>query len=88
MITKTTNGPETGIAIYVVGKLSEITYMVLSIMKWRFIGFFLEGSKITNKKIFSHQVQKLEVLKEMQPYLLLWNSEQRLTANNGVASRM
>ena len=36
-----------------------------------FLGFFLDGSKITNKEIFGHQVQKLENLKEIQPCLLL-----------------
>lgn len=74
-IVKATNSMETGIAIYGVGELSEIAYMVVSLMKWRFIGFFLDGSKITNEEIFGHQVQKLEILKEMQPCLLLLTDE-------------
>lgn len=74
-IVKATDGTETGIAIYGVGELSEIAYMVVSLMKWRFIGFFLDGSKITNEEIFGHQVQELENLKEMQPCLLLLTNE-------------
>ena len=74
-IAKVANGPETGIAIYGAGELSEITYMVVSLMKWRFIGFFSDGSEITNEEIFGHQVQKLENLKEMQPCLLLLTNE-------------
>lgn len=70
-IAKVTNGKEAEIAIYGVGELSEITYMVVSAMNINFIGFFLDGSKIINEKIFGHQVQKLESLKEMQPCLLL-----------------
>ena len=70
-IVKVTNRPDTKVAIYGVGELSEITYMVVSLMKCRFVGFFLDGSKITNEEIFGHQVQKLESLKKMQPCLLL-----------------
>ena len=70
-IVKAANDTETGIAIYGAGKFSEIAYMVVSLMKWRFIGFFLEDSKITNEEIFGHKVQKLESLREMQPCLLL-----------------
>ncbi len=70
-IVKATNGKETEIAIYGVGELSEIAYMAVSAMNINFIGFFLDGSKIINEKIFGHQVQKLESLKEMQPCLLL-----------------
>jgi hypothetical protein len=44
-------------------------------MNINFIGFFLDGSKITNEEIFGHQVQKLESLKEMQPCLLLLTDE-------------
>jgi hypothetical protein len=74
-IVKATNNPETGIAIYGVSGLSEITYMVVSLMKLQFVGFFLDGSKITNEEILGHQVQKLESLKEMQPCLLLLTDE-------------
>ena len=42
-------------------------FLVLLIL----LGFFYDGSKITNEEIFGHQVQKLENLKEIQPCLLL-----------------
>ncbi len=74
-IAKVTNGKEAEIAIYGVGELSEITYMVVSAMNINFIGFFLDGSKITNEEVFGHQVQKLESLKKMQPCLLLLTNE-------------
>ena len=74
-IAKATNGKETEIAIYGVGGLAEITYSVVSLMKWRFLGFFLEDSKDTNEGILSHEVQTLESLKEMQPCLLLLTDE-------------
>jgi DNA-binding PadR family transcriptional regulator len=74
-ITKATNGREAEIAIYGVGELSEIAYMAVSAMNINFIGFFLDGSKITNEEILGHQVQKLEFLKEMQPCLLLLTEE-------------
>jgi DNA-binding MarR family transcriptional regulator len=74
-IVKAINGKETEIAIYGVSELSEITYMAVMAMNINFIGFFLEGSKITNEEIFGHQVQKLESLKEMQPCLLLLTDE-------------
>ena len=70
-IAKATNGKETEIAIYGVGGLAEITYSVVSLMKWRFLGFFLEDSNDTDEGILSHEVQTLESLKEMQPCLLL-----------------
>ena len=70
-IAEATNGKETEIAIYGVSELSEIAYMVVSLMRWRFVGFFLDGSEIDNNEIFGHKVQKLENLKEMQPCLLL-----------------
>ena len=74
-IVKATNGKETEIAIYGVGELSEIAYMAVSAMNINFVGFFLDGSKITNEEVFGHQVQKLESLKEMQPCLLLLTDE-------------
>jgi hypothetical protein len=49
--------------------------MAVSAMNINFIGFFLDGSKIANEKIFGHQVQKLENLKEIQPCLLLLTDE-------------
>ncbi|MBT6052157.1 MAG: hypothetical protein HOG49_35590, partial [Candidatus Scalindua sp.] len=66
---------ETEIAIYGVGGLAEITYSVVSLMKWRFLGFFFEDSKDTNEGILNHEVQTLESLKEMQPCLLLLTDE-------------
>jgi DNA-binding PadR family transcriptional regulator len=74
-IAKASNVKGTEIAIYGVGELSEIAYMAVSAMNINFIGFFLDGSKITNEEIFGHQVQKLESLKEMQPCLLLLTDE-------------
>ena len=70
-IAEAANDTSTSIAIYGIGELSEIAYMVVSAMNINFIGFFLDGSKIINEEIFGHQVQKLEKLKEMQPCLLL-----------------
>ncbi len=74
-IVKAINGSETRIAIYGVGELSEITYMVVSVMKWSFVGFFLEDSRITNEKIFGYEVQKLKLLKNKHPCLLLLTDE-------------
>ena len=74
-IAKATNGKETEIAIYGLGGLAEITYSVVSLMKWRFLGFFFEDSKDTNEGILNHEVQTLESLKEMQPCLLLLTDE-------------
>lgn len=75
MIVKATNGTETGIAIYGVGGLAEITYSVVSLMRCRFLGFFLEGSKDSDEKIFGHEVQILESFNEVQPCLLLLTDE-------------
>ncbi|ODS34536.1 MAG: hypothetical protein SCARUB_00271 [Candidatus Scalindua rubra] len=44
-------------------------------MGWEFAGFFIEDSKIINKKIFSHKVQELEGLKKVYPCLLLLTDE-------------
>jgi hypothetical protein len=49
--------------------------MAVSLMKWRFIGFFVDGSKIIDGEIFGHQVQKFESLRAMQPCLLLLTDE-------------
>ena len=85
-VAKATNGMETGIAIYGVGELSEITYMVVSLMKWRFMGFFLGDSKITGEEIFGHEVQKLESFKNVQPCLLLLTDEYsaNMLCDNGI----
>lgn len=74
-IVKAINGSETKIAIYGAGEISEITYMVVSVMKWKFVGFFLEDSKITNEKILGYDIQKLELLKNNLPCLLLLTDE-------------
>ena len=74
-IVKAANGTETSIAIYGAGELSEITYMVVSKMSWNFLGFFLEDSKITNERILGYNVQKLKLLKNKHPCLLLLTDE-------------
>ncbi len=74
-IIKATNDTETSIAIYGAGELSEITYMVVSKMSWNFLGFFLEDSKITNERILGYNVQKLKLLKNKHPCLLLLTDE-------------
>ena len=84
-IAEATNATSTSVAIYGIGELSEIAYMAVSVMNVNFVGFFYDGSKITNEEIFGHQVQKLENLKEMQPCLLLLTnqfSEDMKCANN------
>lgn len=70
-IIKATNDTDTGIAIYGVCELAEIAYMVVSGMSCNFLGFFLEDSQITNKKIINYNVQSLELLKGDQKCLLL-----------------
>jgi DNA-binding Lrp family transcriptional regulator len=74
-VVKAANGTETSIAIYGAGELSEITYMVVSKMSWNFLGFFLEDSKITNERILGYNVQKLKLLKNKHPCLLLLTDE-------------
>ncbi|HDY69041.1 MAG TPA: winged helix-turn-helix transcriptional regulator [Candidatus Scalindua sp.] len=75
-IIKATNGSKTRIAIYGIDELSEITYMVVEAMRWKFAGFFIaEGSKITNKDLFGHKIQKLEALKNTGQCLLLLTDE-------------
>ncbi len=74
-IIKATNDTEASIAIYGAGELSEITYMVVSKMSWNFLGFFLEDSKITNERILGYNVQKLKLLKNKHPCLLLLTDE-------------
>ncbi len=70
-IVKATNGTETSIAIYGAYGLSEIAYMVVSKMRWDFLGFFLEGPKITNEKILGHKIQNIDLLKGDHKCLLL-----------------
>jgi len=70
-IVKAANGTETSIAIYGAGELSEITYMVVSKMRWNFLGFFLDDPEMTDKNIFGYNVQKLNLLKQNHPCLLL-----------------
>ncbi len=70
-IVEATNGIETDIAIYGTSEHSEIAYMVVSKMKFRFLGFFLEDPKVTNDKIFGHRVKELKLLKRSPKCLLL-----------------
>ena len=44
-------------------------------MSWNFLGFFLEDSKITNERILGYNVQKLKLLKNNHPCLLLLTDE-------------
>ena len=75
-IISATNGSKTRIAIYGLSELSEITYMVVTAMRWKFAGFFIaEGSKITNKELFGHKIQRLGALKNISPCLLLLTDE-------------
>lgn len=74
-IAKATNSSTSRIAIYGVGELSEITYMMVSVMRWQFAGFFVKDTKTVNEVIFGHEVQKLESLKKIQPCLLLLTDE-------------
>ena len=74
-IVKATNDTETSIAIYGASELSEITYMVVSKMSWNFLGFFLEDSRIADEKIFGYEIQKLKLLDNNHPCLLLLTDE-------------
>ncbi len=75
-IKRATNGSKTRIAIYGVNELSEITYMAVEAMRWKFEGFFVaEGSKTTNKELFGHKIQGLGALKNAGPCLLLLTDE-------------
>ena len=49
-IVEDTKGKEIDIAIYGTSELSDTTYMLVSKMNLKFLGFFLEDSKITNEK--------------------------------------
>jgi DNA-binding MarR family transcriptional regulator len=70
-IIRATNGSKTRIAIYGVDELSEITYMVVTAMRWKFAGFFIEDSKITNKELLGHKIQGLGALINTGQCLLL-----------------
>ncbi len=74
-IVEAVNGTKTNIGIYGTNELSETTYMVVSRMDLNFIGFFLEGSKITNDKIFGYDVQSLNSLDGNHKCLLLLTKE-------------
>jgi hypothetical protein len=63
-IAKATNGKEAEIAIYGVGELSEIAYMAVSAMNINFIGFFLDGSKITNEGYLVIRCKSLKILRK------------------------
>ncbi len=49
--------------------------MVILKMSYNFLGFFLEDSEITNKKILGYKVQKLSLLKNRNQGLLLLTDE-------------
>ncbi len=70
-IVEATNGIGTDIAIYGASEFSETTYMVVSKMGLNFLGFFVEDSKITNKKLFDYDIQGLNHLKRNRRCLLL-----------------
>ncbi|MGR3174065.1 MAG: winged helix-turn-helix transcriptional regulator [Candidatus Scalindua sp.] len=74
-IIKATNGSKTRITIYGVDEIAEITYMAVEAMSWKFEGFFVEDSKITNKELFGHKIQGLGALKNIGPCLLLLTDE-------------
>ncbi len=74
-IMKATNGSKTRIAIYGVDELSEITYMAVEAMRWKFAGFYVADSKSTNKELFGHKVQGLGALKNIGQCLLLLTDE-------------
>ncbi len=85
-IVKATAGTEISVAIYGACELSEITYMVVSKMSWNFLGFFLEGSKITDEKILGFNVQHLNLLKNNNRCLLLLTDEFDANATSGIAT--
>ncbi len=70
-IVKATAGKGVNLAIYGASELSEIAYMVVTKMGWNFLGFYLEGSKITKDKILDFNFQSLDMLKGEQKCLLL-----------------
>jgi predicted transcriptional regulator len=70
-IVEAANGIKSDIAIYGTSELAETTYMVVSKMGLKFIGFFIEDTKITNEKIFGYGVQRLSMLKGNHKCLLL-----------------
>lgn len=71
-IIKATAGKEISIAIYGLCEFSEITYMVVSRMRWDFLGFYLEKSRIiNNRNIMGYNVQSIELLKSDKCLLLL-----------------
>ena len=74
-IVNATNRTKISIAVYGANELSEIAYMVILKMSYKFLGFFLEDSKITNEKILGYKVQKLNLLKNRNQRLLLLTDE-------------
>ncbi|MEE9604959.1 MAG: winged helix-turn-helix transcriptional regulator [Candidatus Scalindua sp.] len=84
-IIRATNGSKTRIAIYGVDELSEITYVVVTAIRWKFAGFFIEDLKNTNKELLGHKIQGLEALKNISPCLLLLTddlSEEIISGDN------
>jgi DNA-binding MarR family transcriptional regulator len=74
-IIKATNGSKIRIAIYGVDELAEITYMAVEAKRWKFEGFFVKDSEITNKELFGHKIQGIGALKNTGPCLLLLTDE-------------
>ncbi len=70
-IEEATNSIETDIAIYGISERADIAYMVVSKKKLSFLGFFVEDSKFTNKKILGNNVQNFNLLKRNRNCLLL-----------------
>ncbi len=84
-IIRATNGSKTRIAIYGVDELSEITYVVVTAIRWKFAGFFIEDLKNTNKELLGHKIQGLAALKNISPCLLLLTddlSEEIISGDN------
>ncbi len=59
------------VAIYGVVGLAEIAYMAVVSMRLEFAGFFTDDLEQTDKIIFGHKVQKIELINKVHPCLLL-----------------
>ncbi len=70
-ILQATKGKGARIAMYGANELSEIAYMVVLKMNCNFLGFFLEGSKITDEKILDFNIQELNTLMGERHCLLI-----------------
>ncbi|MCP4273718.1 MAG: winged helix-turn-helix transcriptional regulator [Gammaproteobacteria bacterium] len=86
-IAEAANGINTNIAIYGISELSETTYMVVSKMGLKFLGFFIENTRITNEKIFGYSVQELNRLQGDHKCLLLLTEEFPVDKMNGLDTK-